>query len=241
MGLFDFIFDKSKKEPTQNQKPVEPEVKQAPKHYQDIVSDNTDICEGMIFHPTCQLRTPLFVLKKCGEVFHGDSEPPTYGEPKDGIWLPKLSSDFDFLDQGSTTASDAGQVNQDEYINYAVGLLSIFDSDKPIENKMAEALSYAGDDESLKRIESGILSHYAEQNIADVMARFVSNKERKEYYFDKPNRLTLVDGVNKKIAQSLEANGIQTAKELSKLTEDELLKINGIGRVSAKNIVSYLS
>lgn len=243
MGIFDLIFGKKTTKQTDQCESIkhQAEIKQAPQQHMDIAFKNADLINGMQFIATCQLRTPIAILKKHGEVFTGDGEPPTYGTPQDGIWTPRLNSSFDFLDEGSTTASDAGQVNADEYIDYAVGLLSIFESDCSITDKMNKALAYSGSDESKNRIEQGILAYYSENNIVDVMARYVSESERIEFYFDKPNRLTLVSGVNKKIASALEASGIHTIKELSNLTESDLVQISGIGKVSAQKIISYLA
>ncbi|MPW27709.1 hypothetical protein F9L16_01670 [Agarivorans sp. B2Z047] len=243
MGILDFIFGKKTTkqkglcEPEQNQA----ENTQAPQQYMDMASQNADVVEGMEFIATCQLRTPIAILKKHGEVYVGEGMPPAYGTPQDGVWVPKLNSSFDFLDEGNTTASDAGQVNAGEYIDYAVGLLSIFESDISITDKMDKALAYSGNNGSKKQIERKILAYYCEKNIADVMARFVSESERIEFYFDKANRLTLVSGVNKKAASALEASGIYTIKELSNMTESDLVKINGIGKVSAQKIISHLS
>ena len=239
MGIFDFIFGKKSSKQEIKQEPVN-EVKQAPQQNKDIASQNTDIVEGLQFHATCQLRTPLAVLKRHGEIYQGD-EPPTYGEARDGIWIPKVKSEYSFLDESRTAASDAGQVNGDEYIGYAIGLLTIFESNKLINDKMSEALAYSGNDKTLNRIEKGLLCCHKESNIADVMARYISDSERIEYYFDKPNKLILVNGVNKKIASALEESGVSTIKELSSLTENELIKINGIGKVSAKKIIADLS
>lgn len=238
MGIFDFIFGK-KDRSTSTHQPVK-ELQQAPQQYRDIATENTDVTDGMQFHATCQLRTPLSVLKRHGEIYRGNGEPPTYGEPRDGIWIPKLSGEYDFLSEGQTTASDAGSVNAEEYVTYAIGLLSIFESDATINDKMSDALSYSGNSESLNRIEKGLLSCYRESNIANVMARHISDSERLEYYFDKPNHLTLVNGVNKKVASALEESGISTIKELAQLTENDLVKINGIGKVSAQKIATAL-
>ncbi len=75
---------------------------------------------------------------------------------------------------------------------------------------------------------------YQESSIVDVMARYITESERFEYYLDKYSKLTLVNGVNDKIASSLKESGIQTIKELSHFTEDNLINIKGIGRVSAQ-------
>ncbi|MEZ8168157.1 helix-hairpin-helix domain-containing protein [Vibrio tasmaniensis 1F-187] len=238
MGIFDFIFGKKPKQETKQQ--IQ-EVKQAPQQYRDIATQNSDVTDGLEFHATCQLRTPLSVLKRHGEIYRGDGEPPTYGEPKDGIWIPKLSGEYDFLSEGRTSASDAGPINTDEYISYAIGFRTILESDKPINEKMNEVLGYSGRDDAKSRIEQGLLNYYNESNIIDVMARFISDSERMVYYFDKPNRLTLIDGVNKKVASALEESGVSTIKELSVLTESDLVKIKGIGKVSAQKIVTTLS
>ncbi|BDR34747.1 helix-hairpin-helix domain-containing protein [Photobacterium damselae] len=66
------------------------------------------------------------------------------------------------------------------------------------------------------------------------MARYITESERFEYYLDKYSKLTLVNGVNDKIASSLKESGIQTIKELSYFTEDNLINIKGIGRISAQ-------
>lgn len=206
------------------------EVEAATQHT-DIMEDHSDICDEMVFHATCQLRTPLAVFKKEGEVFKGDAVPPTYGEPEDGAWLPKMSND------GRTCASDAGIVDPAQYINYAVGLLTIFESDAPISEKMNVALAYANTD-SLKHIENLILSHYGAENIADVMSRFCAKSDCIEYYFDKPHKLDLIDGVNKKVASALEEAGTFTIKALSELNESDLIKIKGIGKISAAKILN---
>ncbi|MFA0066229.1 helix-hairpin-helix domain-containing protein [Vibrio breoganii] len=244
MGIFDIIFGKKKStEQVKNNETnkVSSEAKQDPKQYKTLASQNADLIEGMQFHATCQLRTPLAVLERHGEVYLGEGEPPKYGSPQDGVWVAKLDSAYDFLAESRTCSSDAGEVKAEEYIAYAIGLLRIFESDKTISEKMAEAVSYAENSEEKKQIEQGILTCYRESSIVDVMARYITESERFEYYLDKPEKLTLVNGVNDKIASSLKESGIQTIKELSHLTEDDLINIKGIGRVSAQKIIAQLS
>jgi predicted flap endonuclease-1-like 5' DNA nuclease len=238
MGIFDFIFGKKNK-PSSTQQPVK-ELQQAPQQYRDIATENSDVTDGMKFVATCQLRTPLSVLKRHGEIYRGNEEPPTYGEPRDGIWIPKLSGEYDFLSEGREVASDAGSVNADEYISYVTGIKEILESNVSINDKMRLAIAYAGGNEAHKRIEKGLMTCHRESTIADVMARYISDSERLEYYFDKPNRLTLINGVNKKVESALEESGISTIKELAQLSESELVKINGIGKVSAQKITAAL-
>ncbi|EMM6855571.1 TPA: helix-hairpin-helix domain-containing protein [Enterobacter hormaechei] len=238
MGIFDFIFRKTKR--NENSKHLE-NTAQAPAQYINIAAQNKDIIEGMQFHATCQLRTPIFVLKKHGEVFKGDGTPPAYGSTRDGIWVPKLrGSTFDFLDKGATSASDAGPVNADEYVDYAIGLLEIFESSASINDKMTQALAYAGSNESKKRIEMGLLRFYGEANIADVMSSYIPKLERFKFYLDEPNKLTLVNGVSEKIAASLKSEGVNTLRALSSMNEYELTKIKGIGKITAQKIINSI-
>ena len=217
-------------------------IVQAPKHFLNVAAQNRDIISGMEFFATCQLRTPVSVMRKHGEVYTGDGEPPTYGSPRDGIWVPKLlDSSFDFLNEGVTAASDAGSVNADEYIEYAIGLLSIFELNTPINEKMSQALLYSSGSESKKRIENGLLHYYREGNIADVMSRYISDREKLEYYFNKPEGLTLVSGVNNKVAIELQNLGIHTLEDLSKVAERDLCKVKGVGEVTARKIVEILN
>lgn len=238
MGIFDFIFKMNKKDDRYVNVRNAEEITQTPSQYINIARQNKDIIEGMQFHATCQLRTPIDVLKKHGEVFKGDGIPPTYGSPRDGVWVPKLlDSTYDFLDKGATTASDAGPVDADEYVDYAIGLLSIFESDMTIDDKMAQALVYAGNNDSKKRIENGILRFHGEKNIVDVMSLYISKQECFKFYFDKPNKLTLVNGVNRKVAAALDIAGVKTLRALSGMNENDLININGIGKVSAQKII----
>lgn len=100
MGIFEFIFGKKKNTVKAEQSEsgnVTGEIIQAPAQYRDVASQNKDIVQGMQFHATCQLCTPIDALKKHGEVFKGYGEPPIYGTSKDGIWVPKVDSDYNFL------------------------------------------------------------------------------------------------------------------------------------------------
>ncbi|HDJ1441837.1 TPA: helix-hairpin-helix domain-containing protein [Serratia rubidaea] len=245
MNVFKRLFSRKnnvKQDVVNKDECISDEIVQAPKHFLNVAAQNRDIISGMEFFATCQLRTPVSVMRKHGEVYTGDGEPPTYGSPRDGIWVPKLlDSSFDFLNEGATAASDAGPVNAAEYIEYAIGLLSIFELNITINERMARALLYSAESESKKRIERGILQFYGESNIADVMSRYISDQERLSYYFSTPGRLTLANGVNKSVAVELQRLGIYTLKDLSKMTESDLCKVKGVGKVSAKKIVENLS
>lgn len=197
---------------------------------------NDDIVEGMIFHPTLQLSTPLWILKKSGEVYTGKGNPPDYGGQAHGIWLPKLSDEFDFLDEGATAASDAGPVDEKQYLKYAIGLLTIFDSTANIHDKMDLANRYSNKNKQLSLIEKKICEYYNEQNICNVMSQFIPIEDSLTYFKDKAGFLHLIKGSNKKVIATLESEGITTINQLLPFSEQDLLKIKGIGKVTATKI-----
>lgn len=249
MGLLSFLFNRNK----ETEQKIESEVISNDSdscdgsQYIELAKENNDLCDGVIFRPTLQLRTPLWILKKSGEIYTGNGTPPEYGGLKHGCWTPHLKDNaFDFLREGFTPASDAmGSVTQEEYLNYAIGLLSIFEENITIFEKMEAASLYAKDDIQM-RVEGFILKHYDNStdkitfSIVDVMGRFISEKERWEYFSDKEGYLSLVHGINKTIEETLVSNDIKTILELKNLTTKELIKFKGIGKVSAEKIINCL-
>ncbi len=215
---------------------------QTPNHYHEL--SQSDICDGMVFQPTLKLSTPLWILKKFGEVHKGTSIPPNYGDMRYGVWNPKLNSDFaifdEIFDKGATSASDAGPIDPKKYIQYAIGLLEIFESDKSIHEKMKLATCYAKNNDDHQYIEQKICWFYNEKDICEVMFRFISFDEKVAYARNKKGYLKLVDGVTKSIASELEKVGVFTIDQLIKLSENELLEIKGIGKKTASKICSAL-
>lgn len=238
MGLLDFFF-KKKTSSTPPAKGPSFTISQA--NMKEVVDNNKNILEGLVFCPTFQLRTPLEVLKKHGEIFRGSGDPPKYGQPRDGIWIPKVKEEFD-LKIDSYPASDAcGSVKAEEYIEYAVGLLSIFETNENINTKMNRAATYSYNNSLLQNVEKYILKYYDAKNITEVMSRFITQKEALTYYFEKPGYLHLVDGVNKTINNNLQQQGIKTIKELAQLPSEKLLAVKGVGKASLNKILSCLN
>lgn len=241
MGIFNFIFrllnGSISSKPSRSSKPSK---QQNMRSLNELVSANGDVIEGMIFHPTLQLRTPLSVLKKSGEVHKGKGKPPIYCEEKHGIWLPKLSSDFDLFDVGATSASDAGPVDEKQYLEYAIGLLTIFDSTASIYDKMDLAICYSNKSKNLKIIEKKICSYYSETDIRNVMIRFIPKEDSLRYCFQKTGYLYLIKSINTKVISALESEQIFTIEQLLPLSESDFLKIKGIGKVTASKLSAEL-
>lgn len=110
------------------------------------VRANSDIISGYRFCATMQLRTPLRVLSRHGELHHGlDREPPQIArEMWEGIWIPELRS---WQELGiamkelplSTMASDIGPVPADggQYLPFLMTVRVVAESEGSIENRRA--------------------------------------------------------------------------------------------------------
>ncbi|MEL4279171.1 MULTISPECIES: helix-hairpin-helix domain-containing protein [Shewanella] len=235
MGLLKIIISllKSSSKPSKKRKSTSPKAK-------TNLNPDDDLIQGMVFHPTLKLSTPVWILKKSGEVYSGKGTPPDYGGQAFGCWVYKLSPEFDIFEEGEMAASDAGSVDKDQYLDYAVGLLSIFESDGSINDKMELARHYSSKNKSLKNIEAKICKFYSEDNICNVMSRFISKEDCLTYFRDKEGFTHLVNGVNKKVKTAFDSSGITTINQLLSLTESDLLKLNGIGKVTAAKLYSEI-
>lgn len=104
---------------------------------------NDDIAKGLRFIATLQLRTPLRVLLRDGEI-HRDinTAPPKYArEMWEGIWVTKTKT---FHEMGidlpewpeSESASDIGYVLRREYLPFLKAVREIVELDEPIEKRI---------------------------------------------------------------------------------------------------------
>jgi len=105
---------------------------------------NQDIIEGLKFIATLQLRTPLRVLLRDGEI-HRDKKtaPPKYArEMWEGIWTFKtrtfheMGIDLPELPESGESASDVGCVLRREYLPFLKAVREIVELDEPIENRI---------------------------------------------------------------------------------------------------------
>ena len=106
--------------------------------------DNQDVITGLQFIATMQLRTPLRVLLRHGEI-HTDinTEPPKIAmEMWEGIWTMKtktyreLGIDIDEI-QG-THASEIGQILPDDYLPFLIATRKIVELNDSMENRIAK-------------------------------------------------------------------------------------------------------
>lgn len=107
------------------------------------VRANTDIIIGYQFCATIQLRTPLRLLRRHGEVHKGiGSEPPEIAQEMwEGIWIPigrtfrELGLDVD--EPEFTIASDIGPIPQDggDYLKFLLAVRTAAEGEGGIEER----------------------------------------------------------------------------------------------------------
>ena len=106
-----------------------------------------DIAKGWRFGATMQLRTPLRVLSRHGEIHDGLTAPPSIARQQwEGYWTPVLRSykelgidipEFGVLD--GTMASDIGQIPSGggDYLKFLLKVRTIVELEEPIESRKA--------------------------------------------------------------------------------------------------------
>lgn len=179
------------------------------------------LIEGLEFSATLQLKTPLRILTKHGEI-HKDrkSPPPAYAiEEWEGVWVPKLDSKFDFLKEGATMSSDIGPIPLDdnELLPFLISVRTVVETSLPIEDrrkKLSESLS--------------------ETKWPRIASRYGGTASIIDSLF--PPFLTTIKGLNKETINELFQANLRTPKALEITPDEILLRIKGIGPSKLKKI-----
>lgn len=180
---------------------------------------NRDIINGLEFSATLQLRTPLEVLKRHGEIFSGHDTPPQYAKEQwHGIWLPKtktfreLGIDVNEMEEGSC-ASDAGSVKASEYLPFLLKFREIVEKTLSVDEAIVSLEHLSKQDDNFKVFWN---KHKA------VDADFPHS------FFYK--QLATIEGIGSKTAKALYENGFKSIEEIKNATDNELLNIKGVGK-----------
>jgi len=188
-----------------------------------------DVISGYEFKATMQLRTPLRVLKRHGEI-HSDinSEPPKIAnEMWEGIWIPKtktfreLGLDVEEMPE-STVASNIGQIRAKEYLPFLISVRQIIELDESINiriNKLRN-VPMTGSWNAFVNQHGGI-----DRIINEFFPRFIDT----------------IPNFNSTIIEALSKQGILTANQIRNASDDTLLSISGIGNAKLKSIREYCS
>lgn len=205
------------------QKKNDKEVQSNLDNMNNLVYEHDNLFEGLEFKATLQFRTPLKVLKHHGEIFRKDGkEPPRYvDEAWQGMWLPKLKSEYDLHNDEFTCASDIGPLNvkeQQQYLDFLIKFHTTAESDMTVEEKISAILELSESDKNFKKY-------------------FHGGKAFLEDYFG----LLIKNVVPNQVSTILEKAGFRRLDDLSKTNAKELLSLNGIGKATVDKLKPYLN
>lgn len=185
-----------------------------------------DISKGWIFDATIQLRTPLRVLNRHGEVHHGLTEPPTIAhEQWEGHWSPKLKTLSEILEVpglpefDSMMASDVGQIPVDggAYLKLLIGLREVVESESPVEQRR-----------------QALRGELRKPEWAEYCARLGGKQTMCDQFF--PPFIEIIEGLSAPIVEALWKAGLTTPSALEAATDGDLLAVHGIGPAKLKAI-----
>jgi hypothetical protein len=205
---------------------AEPRAARVDIHRGVDVPANSDIISGYRFCATMQLRTPLRVLLRHGELHHGlDREPPQIArEMWEGIWIPELRSwrelgiDLKEIPLG-TMASDIGPVPADggEYLQFLIAVRTVAEGGGSIESRRA-AVAEIMADPAWRKI---VLVHGGQTAALDRLF---------------PPFVLAVSRMSTKVATALISAGFGSPASLASASDDELLAVTGVGPAIVGNI-----
>lgn len=190
--------------------------------------ENRDVINGLQFSATMQLRTPLRVLIRHGEI-HSDinTEPPQIvNEMWEGCWTAKtktfreLGIDIDELSE-STVASPIGQIKASKCLPFLIAIREIVELDESIDSRISKLY---------ERRENF-------PNWQSLAGAFGGTDYFIKEFF--PLFIETIPHINRSSVDELLKFGIDTANKLEKSNDEALLAINGIGKAKLKSMRDY--
>ncbi|MES2262090.1 MAG: hypothetical protein V4724_26515 [Pseudomonadota bacterium] len=174
---------------------------------------NQDIIGGLKFVATMQLRIPLRVLSRHGEV-HSDSrrKPPTIAQsPHEGIWIPLLHGQNEFY---GTMASTIGPITSDggEFLQFLLAVRRIVEQVAPINERVAELRA------ELTRPHWQEFTHKLEGAQGSIVLQFF------------PFTVNTIPGLPATAKEALAAAGLDTVAKIAATPDADLLKLKGVGQ-----------
>ncbi|PNV83204.1 MAG: hypothetical protein C0627_06660 [Sulfurimonas sp.] len=180
---------------------------------------DSEVFDGMRFSVTLQLRTPLDVLIHHNEIYRGEDAPPQYAKEEwHGIWLPYIKPEYS-LNIDSEHSSDIGYVDDKEYIKFLIVFRKIVEQSIDTDKKISLLEKAVKEDE--------LFAKYWEKH------KFIDADFPYSFFY---KQLTKLDGVGIKTAKNLYEHGLKSIKEVQNASEEELLKIQGVGKNTIEKI-----
>ncbi len=178
-----------------------------------------DIAKGWKFSATMQLRTPLRVLTRHGEIHDGLTDPPNIvREQWEGYWMPSMKTFKDIginlpdMDLTDTQASDIGPIPIDggEYLKFLIKVRAIVEADSLVEDRRILLR------EELRQSEWKAFC-----------VKLGGNQNVTEQFF--PPFIQTIKGLTKDAIAALWEAGITTPEQLENSPDATLRAIKGIG------------
>jgi hypothetical protein len=195
--------------------------------YANMWKGNDDITKALEFSATLQLRTPLRVLLRNGEVHSNlNTNPPEIAqEIWEGIWIPQIKTwsemgiNMDEMPE-STMASDIGDVKEEDYLPFLITVRKIVESNESIEDRIRMLREYPMIGEWLTCVES----HDGIDNIIDELF---------------PRFIKTIPKINHAEASGLISLGLITPNLIAAARDGAILGIKGIGKEKVKALREY--
>lgn len=190
---------------------------------------NSDLVTGLRFVATMQLRTPLRVLKRHGELHtNGNTTPPQIAEEMwEGIWLAKTKSFSELgiqmpeFGEGSM-ATEIGPIKGGigPYLAFLCAIRTCVEAHEPIEVRV----------EKLKAV-------LAEPDFTSFVRRHGGANTIIDRFF--PLFLSTIPKLPDASVTELRRKQLTTPAKLSAASDDSLLSISGIGPAKLKALRAY--
>lgn len=184
-----------------------------------------DIVVGLEFSATLQLRTPIRVLSRVGEIYakNDGKQPKIAVEGWEGIWCAKLKP---FSELGmkeprkQISASDIGYVIYEKYLPFLIDIRKIVELNDTIDNRIYKLFNHPHTNEWMCYVN-----------------KHGGLEELSKYFF--PLFLDTIPKLNNESVKQLKELGLETPNAISHANDDMLLNVNGIGKAKLKTIRDY--
>jgi hypothetical protein len=176
-----------------------------------------DVVSGMCFHATLQLRTPLRILKRNGQILPLGTDLPDDLEQWMGIWAPKtktwteLGIDVAAADYESSASSHIGPVKPSEYLPFLVAIREV------VEDRSL----------SLNDRKACIVALCSRPEFSEFAERHGGAEEIFSYFH--PPILSVIPGLTAPATSVLRAMGLRTVDRIRQATDKELSSVKGLG------------
>lgn len=197
------------------------------RHPYEVTPDHpaADVIAGMEFCATFQVRTPLRILRRHGQVLALGSDLPDDFEPWMGIWIAKPKSWHELgivADElEPVIASPAGPVTAAQYLPFLIAVR------EAVEN------TAAGTEGRIQRLQAVCAR--------PPFARYVEAEGGMMALCDRffPPVLSLISGLPSSSQAALRQLGLCTVHALRTAADSTLLRVNGIGPAKLQAIRDY--